>query len=256
MRTATKVKTKKPASKKSAGGLLGSMSKPIVREEKLAELDKTPGEDFPVGSPHQATDGDDPKCAAPTEVPPTEGETKVQGGADASPTKEGAEASTSEATAEATAPSTTEGSPVEEGAGGQPAGAGDVERQDAGGTPGDAAVPVQSVTEEEVMHLVTFDLKEDEFASKGKEAAELQSQISKLNYDFAGVKRTHKAETELREEKIAQLLGTIRRGKEDRDVKCKKVYDFETGIVRFFHENKLVDERPMEPGERQMRAAI
>lgn len=117
-----------------------------------------------------------------------------------------------------------------------------------------SAEEAKPVTEEKIQHRVTFALSEEDFAEKGKQVAALNSEISKLNYEFDGAKRTHKAAVALREEEIEQLLTTIRRGKEDREVECVKSYDYEHGIVRFFHAGKVVEERAMDAYEKQMKA--
>lgn len=108
--------------------------------------------------------------------------------------------------------------------------------------------------EDKVLHSVTFDLTEDEFAGKGKHAAGLQGKINGLESKFKIVKDEHKAETSLLESECSQVLAVIRRGKEDREVECTRVLDFENAIAEFWYKGKLVDSRPMRPDEKQMKA--
>lgn len=139
----------------------------------------------------------------------------------------------------------------------------------AAGSPGGEAVDVPAheaaakdevrecrILEEDVLAVVTFELTEQEFSARGKEAAALQSEVNMLNVKFSGVKEQHKAEVSIREGKISEILSTIRRGKEDREVPCKQVYDYEHGMVRVFHLGKVVEQREMRPAEKQTRMKV
>jgi hypothetical protein len=121
---------------------------------------------------------------------------------------------------------------------------------------GSSATDAGEVHEEKIQHVVTFDLTEEEFVAKGRLAAQLNAEISKLNLEFDVAKRKHKAETSLKEEEIDRVLSIIRRGKEDREVEVTKVIDYYVGIVRFLHKGRLVEERPMRNDEKQMRARL
>ncbi len=105
--------------------------------------------------------------------------------------------------------------------------------------------------EEKVVHTVTFDLLEEDFAAKGKEAAELQGQLDKLDREFSVVKENHKASVTLLEQDCSQVLSCIRRGKEERDVDCLKVIDFDLGVVEYWFGGRVVERRGIKPEERQ-----
>lgn len=105
--------------------------------------------------------------------------------------------------------------------------------------------------EERVTHTVTFDLTEEEFAFKGKEAARLQGEINGLDREFQQVKEEHKSKTSLLEMECGSLLAVIRRGKEEREVTVTKVIDFDKGLVDFLYQNKIVETRGIKPEERQ-----
>lgn len=105
--------------------------------------------------------------------------------------------------------------------------------------------------EERVNHTVTFDLTEDDFAKKGKDAAKLQGEINDLEREFNAVKEEYKAKTSLLEGECSMILATIRRGKEEREVTVTKLIDFDRGIVEFWYMNKIVETRGIKPEERQ-----
>lgn len=94
-------------------------------------------------------------------------------------------------------------------------------------------------------------MTESEFAQKGKDAAKLQREIEVLDNKLKAAKDEHKAETGVRESELGTILSTIRRGKEDREVECEEVMDFEKGTVEYFHKGELMESRTMRNDERQ-----
>lgn len=99
---------------------------------------------------------------------------------------------------------------------------------------------------------LTFDLTDKQVMEYGREASKINSEISGLRGELKALRDDFKGKITLKENNLQALLSTIRRGKEDRQVQCKQVFDFEAGVVTVWYGSRLVEERAMRPDEKQM----
>lgn len=120
------------------------------------------------------------------------------------------------------------------------------------GTKGYKLQNTRDVQEKEIEKYLNFKLTEEDFAEKGKEAGKLAGEFGKLEAEFDGIKREWKEKLESKETELSLVLGTIRRGDEDRKVKCIEQKDFVQHVVNYIFDGEIMHTRPMELNERQM----
>lgn len=104
---------------------------------------------------------------------------------------------------------------------------------------------------EKVTKEIWFTLDEAEIVARAKEAAKVRNERLSLEYDLKEHSKDVKKLIEKKESFLSDLMQQIRTGKESRMVGCEMRKDFDTRTVKFFFEDKLVDERPMTGEERQ-----
>lgn len=102
-----------------------------------------------------------------------------------------------------------------------------------------------------VKRTIAFALTDAEFATKGKEAAEIARNVSDLEVEFEGVKDVWRARIKNAEAKRDTVLDAIRKGTEDREVDVVEVKNFEQETVEYYLAGEKVDERKMEDRDRQ-----
>ena len=118
-------------------------------------------------------------------------------------------------------------------------------------TPPSSAAPSTRTNERLVMHSVEFELTPDEIAARARDAAETQHEMNEAEARFAEMKQNHKNHVGALEGRTRDLLRAIRRGTEERLVECVEVKDYRRSIVEYLLNGEVVDERAMEPSERQ-----
>lgn len=99
---------------------------------------------------------------------------------------------------------------------------------------------------------LNFKLTEDDFSTKGKEAGKLAGELRELEIEFDGVKKAWKEKLGTKEGELASVLGTIRRGDEDRRVKCVERKDYNNHEVLYIFQGQVMHKREMKMEERQM----
>lgn len=97
-----------------------------------------------------------------------------------------------------------------------------------------------------------FNLTEQEFAEKGKEAAALSQDLSKIQYEFKEVKETFASRIKTKQAQRNLLLKCINDGFEKRTVQCNMIKDFDSKLVQYWFKGELMEERAMLEGEMQI----
>lgn len=120
------------------------------------------------------------------------------------------------------------------------------------GTKGYKLQNTSDMQEKIVDKELNFKLTEEDFAEKGKEAGRLAGELNKLNIEFDAVKKQWKEKLNEKEAELSKVLGTIRRGDEDRMVKCVMRKDFTRHVVQYLFNGDVMHEREMKMDERQM----
>jgi hypothetical protein len=111
------------------------------------------------------------------------------------------------------------------------------------------------IEKKKIMKVLTFPLSTNEIAQKGRLAAETRHKILEKNREFDDVKTKYKGQIGALELELSELLHTIKRGDEERNVECTMVLDYERYVVSYVHpvdgEDVTFEERPMTLDERQ-----
>lgn len=103
-----------------------------------------------------------------------------------------------------------------------------------------------------VREVFTFDLTPQEILTKADEASELNKVIADKEHKFSVLKKERKAEIDSLKGDLNHVLGTILTKKEDREVECRKIYDFERKIVTYVFRGEVLKERSMDTYEAQL----
>lgn len=96
-----------------------------------------------------------------------------------------------------------------------------------------------------------FEMGEKEIALLGKEAAELQNEIVRLEGEFENVKQDWKDRLAGKKNEFREKLRILHSGKQVKTVDCIMVKNFAKNLVQYEFEGKVVSERAMEANERQ-----
>ena len=120
------------------------------------------------------------------------------------------------------------------------------------GTKNHKLVNTKEVQEKVIEKDLNFKLTEEDFADKGKEAGKIAGELNKLNIEFDKVKKEWKDKLNRKESELSIILGTIRRGDEDRRVKCVERKDFNNHVVEYIFNGDVMHSREMKMDERQM----
>lgn len=96
-----------------------------------------------------------------------------------------------------------------------------------------------------------FQLEEKDIAALGKEAADLQVEIVRLEAEFENQKRDCKDRIAGKKNEFREKLRILHSGKSIRTVDCIMVKNFAKNLVQYEFEGKVVSERAMEAAERQ-----
>lgn len=98
---------------------------------------------------------------------------------------------------------------------------------------------------------INVNLTEDEISEKAKLAGAKGTALRELEADFDRTKKAYKAKIETLRGEIDGLLSVIDAGEEERQAECKEVHDFACNRVVTYYLGSKIDERAMEPHERQ-----
>lgn len=118
--------------------------------------------------------------------------------------------------------------------------------------PESAAAQQAPIPSEQVMKEYDFPLSQEDFATKGKEAAALQETLTALEAEFSDVKKDFKARIAQLELELHKTLDEIRLGKHLRRVSCEMRRNFDKFEVDYIHNGAIMETRPMDAEERQM----
>lgn len=120
------------------------------------------------------------------------------------------------------------------------------------GTHGYKIRDTADLKERTVERTLTFKLTEDDFSQKGKLAGNLSAELRKLESEEASVKKEWKEKLAEKEGDLYSVLSTIRKGAEDRVVKCIEQRDFNGHMVHYIFNGEVLHSRAMELHERQL----
>jgi len=123
-------------------------------------------------------------------------------------------------------------------------------------TTGGIAKKNPDVHEKVVAKDLDFKLIQEEFAEKGKLAAEVAREVGALESKFADVKKDFKARIDIQSGKLDNILRIIRQGFETRRVDCLEQKNFKEGVCRYIFKGKVMLERPLEKHEYQIPLAF
>jgi len=98
---------------------------------------------------------------------------------------------------------------------------------------------------------VSIKLSEEEIGDKAKLAAAKDAELRGVDADFDRVKKSYKAKMETLRGEIDGLLRVINDGEEERQAECEEIHDFNTNRVVTMYLGSIIEERAMEPHERQ-----
>lgn len=98
---------------------------------------------------------------------------------------------------------------------------------------------------------VPVKLTEDDFARMGKLAADKGAALRSAKDELDRLKKSHKAKIDTLTSELDATLRAIADGEEVRNVECEEVYRFEQNVVETWFNGDRVNERAMEPHERQ-----
>lgn len=109
--------------------------------------------------------------------------------------------------------------------------------------------------ERKVTRTVNVKLTNTDIANLGDEAAKLKAERDTAEADLKKhieeVTKPLKAEIEQKTAKIENILDNINKREESRTVECIERKIFNANTVQYYFNGDLVEERAMEPGERQ-----
>jgi hypothetical protein len=102
-----------------------------------------------------------------------------------------------------------------------------------------------------VSELLTFDLTQSEVAEKGGIAADQSAELSKITAEFKAVRSEFKGKIDGLAKELNATLCCIKKGSEEREVECTKVFVKDQDLVQFWYEGKMLKERPALDTDRQ-----
>ncbi len=104
----------------------------------------------------------------------------------------------------------------------------------------------------EVQKSLTFKLTTQEIADKGRKAAELERETGEQESQFENVKAEWKGKINKLENEKRDLLRTIRKGEEERQVQCIMRKEYSRMVVQYLWKGIVMEERAMTLDERQL----
>ncbi len=105
---------------------------------------------------------------------------------------------------------------------------------------------------EKIHRTFTFPLKDADYAAKGQEAANVSSELGKLEAEFKNVSQTWKGKIAEKKNELQKILTTLQAGEEERAVEATMRFNFEENKVEYIHGNVVLEERAMTEAERQV----
>lgn len=101
---------------------------------------------------------------------------------------------------------------------------------------------------------VTQTLTEAEKAEYADEMAKLDKEIEELEDERSRVSNSLKKQIDAKEQERRSMSTTVREGKEEREILCDKVADYDSGEIKWADAvtGEVVDKRPMTGEERQL----
>ena len=98
-----------------------------------------------------------------------------------------------------------------------------------------------------------FKLTDSDYILKGKDAASKRAELDVIERRFEDLKKKAKSEVELKQQELNGVLSVIQQGRELREVECTELFDYERGVVSYLYDGEVLETRPMERHERQMK---
>lgn len=114
----------------------------------------------------------------------------------------------------------------------------------------------RAASERSVVRDLVFDLTDPEYVEKGKLAGQQRRALVVIEDQLEGAKKQAKLDTERAESALNLTLHVLASGKEARSVECIERKDFGLGKVEYYFDGVCMEERPLEPHERQQEMAI
>ena len=104
---------------------------------------------------------------------------------------------------------------------------------------------------EKIKKEIEFELTGEEIVEKAMHLADLHGKTQEVEEELKGHKKRLGDIIKENKEEIARICRVIEHGKEIRLVDCEMEKDFDTNTITYFHNGVKIDERAMEPSERQ-----
>lgn len=102
-----------------------------------------------------------------------------------------------------------------------------------------------------IKRMIAFNLTEEQKAKKGEAAAKLNESLEAAVEKKKEAMSDHSEKIKGLTAKIRKFLHELNEGKEQREVECVEVKNFESNTVEYWFEGENVFARKMEPSDRQ-----
>lgn len=106
---------------------------------------------------------------------------------------------------------------------------------------------------EKSWRTIAFDLTSEDRSKMMIENTELESEIRELEAELTSMKKQTSSEIDKRREVQANNYKVTEAGRQEKNVECEIEKDYLGGVVKYYLDGKVVDERVMEASERQVR---
>lgn len=97
-----------------------------------------------------------------------------------------------------------------------------------------------------------FTLTKEELAAKAKDAGRLARELGEMNSSFEEIKKSWKGKIALKEGELRSVERICDDGFEQRTVEVMEEHDYNAHLVRYVYRGEVMEERAMEPHERQL----
>jgi len=103
-----------------------------------------------------------------------------------------------------------------------------------------------------VNRIVSFPLNDEEVSKLGHKAAKLEGEIESLEEKKKAEAKKWNDDIKSKRKTVRKIAKEITSGKQDRDVECTEVKNFDTKKVEYWHEGAVVQERAMTEADKQL----
>ena len=113
---------------------------------------------------------------------------------------------------------------------------------------------VKHVERKEFKTMLRVDLTDAEISEMSLETADAFADIETLENQISTHKKQLQSKIDTKKARIAELMGIVRAGYEQRNIACERVFDYDNGVVKEIRLDnyEVIEKRPMEDDEKQM----